>query len=281
MCESEKSYFCKNLICTQNFILLYQNLYIREVRNGHEPSNVHSGRTLIQGDVVRRIRTHIEGFDDCMQGGIPEGHMILVCGSAGTMKSTFAYSILYNEILEKDVRGLYITLEQSKENLLTHMEGMGMNSSEVKEKLNILDLTQMRKEILTEAQGMWIDFVSRLVELIQNVENCKLVVLDSLNALYSLVNFANPRNELFLFFEKFRNLGVTTFLIAESRSEDTICGEYGLEDFMCDGIILLTMRGEGDRFNRYIRCIKMRSSRLDTSFFPLLVTERGFKIIQK
>lgn len=216
-----------------------------------------------------------------MQGGIPEGHMILVCGSAGTMKSTFAYSILYNEILEKDVGGLYITLEQSKENLLTHMEGMGMNSSEAKEKLNILDLTQMRKEILTEAQGMWIDFVSRLVELIQNVENCKLVVLDSLNALYSLVNFANPRNELFLFFEKFRNLGVTTFFVAESRSEDKICGEYGLEDFMCDGIILLTMREEGDRFNRYIRCIKMRSSRLDTSFFPLLVTERGFKIIQK
>ncbi len=234
-----------------------------------------------QGDVVRRIRTHIEGFDNCMQGGIPEGHMILVCGSAGTMKSTFAYSILYNEILENDVGGLYITLEQSKENLLTHMEGMGMNSSEVKKKLNILDLTQMRKEILTETKELWIDFVSRLVELIQNVENCRLVVLDSLNALYSLVNFANPRNELFLFFEKFRDLGVTTFFIAESRSENKGCGEYGLEDFMCDGIILLTMREEGDRFNRYIRCVKMRSSRLDTSFLPLLVTESGFKVIQK
>ena len=216
-----------------------------------------------------------------MEGGIPEGHMILVCGSAGTMKSTFAYSILYNEILESDLRGLYITLEQNKENLLTHMEGMGMNSPDVKKKLNILDLSQMRKEILTEPQGLWIDVVSRLVELIQNVENCKLVVLDSLNALYSLVSFANPRNELFLFFEKFRNLGVTTFFIAESRSENKTCGEYGLEDFMCDGIILLTMREEGDHFNRYIRCVKMRSSRLDTSFFPLLVTEDGFKVIWK
>lgn len=216
-----------------------------------------------------------------MEGGIPEGHMILVCGSAGTMKSTFAYSILYNEILENDLRGLYITLEQSKDNLLTHMDGMGMNSPDVRKKLNVLDLSQMRKEILTEPPGLWIDFVSRLVELIQNVENCKLVVLDSLNALYSLVNFANPRNELFLFFEKFRNLGLTTFFIAESRSENKICGEFGLEDFMCDGIILLTMREEGDRFNRYIRCVKMRSSRLDTSFFPLLVTEDGFKVIWK
>lgn len=216
-----------------------------------------------------------------MEGGIPEGHMVLVCGSAGTMKSTLAYYVLYHEILEGDYNGLYITLEQSKSNLLTHMEGMGMNSSAVEGRLDILDLSQMRREILTEGQDMWMDFLSHLIQLIQRVESCKLVVLDSLNALYSLVNFQNPRNELFLFFEKFRDLGTTTFFIAESVSDAITCGEYGLEDFMCDGIIRLTMRNQGEGFSRYIRCVKMRSSRLDTSFFPLLVTETGFKIIQK
>jgi KaiC/GvpD/RAD55 family RecA-like ATPase len=216
-----------------------------------------------------------------MQGGIPEGHMVLICGSAGTMKSTFAYSILYSEISESDVGGLYITLEQSKENLLTHMEGMGMDTSKVEKRLNILDLTEMRRELLVEGKEIWMEFISRLVELIQNVANCKLVVMDSLNALYSLVNFANPRNELFLFFEKFRDLGMTTFFIAESNPNKASCGEFGIEDFMCDGIITLSMREEGDSFNRYIRCVKMRSSRLDTSFFPLLVTEKGFKVIRK
>lgn len=233
------------------------------------------------GDELKRVKTHVNGFDDCMQGGIPEGHMVLICGSAGTMKSTLAYYILYNEISNHESGGLYITLEQSKNNLLTHMKGMGMNIKKVEDTLNVLDLTQMRKEILTEPQGVWIDFVSRLVELVQGVKGCKLVVLDSLNALYSLVNFSNPRNELFLFFEKFRNLGMTTFFIAESTADTATCGEFGIEDFMCDGIIRLTMREEGDSFNRYIRCVKMRSSRLDTSFFPLLVADTGFKIIRK
>jgi len=194
-----------------------------------------------------------------MQGGVPEGHMVLICGSAGTMKSTLAYSILYNEVSERDVKGLYITLEQNKENLLTHMEGMGMDASTLEEKLNVLDLTEMRKQLLLDNQAIWMDFISRLVELIKSVQNCKLLVLDSLNALYSLVNFSNPRNELFLFFEKFRDLGMTTFFIAESSSEKTPCGEFGLEDFMCDGIIRLTMKEVGDTFGRYIRCIKMRS----------------------
>ncbi len=216
-----------------------------------------------------------------MQGGIPEGHMVLICGSAGTMKSTLAFSILYREAVEQGTRGLYITLEQSKENLLTHMAGMGMDVSVLGEKLNVLDLTEMRKELLIEGQAIWMDFISRLVELIKNVENCKLLVLDSLNALYSLVNFSNPRNELFLFFEKFRSLGMTTFFVAESSSEIASCGEFGLEDFMCDGIIRLTMREVGDTFNRYIRCVKMRSSRLDTSYFPLLVAESGFKVIRE
>lgn len=233
------------------------------------------------GDELKRVKTHVHGFDDCMQGGIPEGHMVLICGSAGTMKSTLAYSILYNEISNHGAGGLYITLEQSKTNLLTHMGGMGMDTGTMENKLNVLDLTQMRKEILTEPQAVWMDFVSRLVELVQGVKGCKLVVLDSLNALYSLVNFSNPRNELFLFFEKFRNLGMTTFFIAESTADTATCGEFGIEDFMCDGIIRLTMREEGDSFNRYIRCVKMRSSRLDTSFFPLLVTDTGFKIIRK
>ena len=230
---------------------------------------------------MRRIKTHVEGFDDCMQGGVPEGHMVLICGSAGTMKSTLAYSILYNEVSERDVKGLYITLEQNKENLLTHMEGMGMDASTLEEKLNVLDLTEMRKQLLLDNQAIWMDFISRLVELIKSVQNCKLLVLDSLNALYSLVNFSNPRNELFLFFEKFRDLGMTTFFIAESSSEKTPCGEFGLEDFMCDGIIRLTMKEVGDTFGRYIRCIKMRSSRLDTSYFPLLVSESGFRVIRE
>lgn len=223
-----------------------------------------------------------------MEGGIPERHMILICGSAGTMKSTFAYSILYNEVCKGNMNGLYITLEQSRENLLTHMEGMGMNTSSLGEKLSVLDLTQIRRELWIERQdlymedhNMWMDFISRVVELIRNVENCELLVVDSLNALYALVNFANPRNELFMFFEKFRSLGMTTFFIAESKSEETMCGEFGVEDFMCDGIIQLSMREEGDTFNRYIRCVKMRSSRLDTSHFPLLVTESGFKIIRE
>ena len=45
-----------------------------------------------QGD---RIRTFIHGFDDKLGGGIPEGHVVLLAGEPGTMKSTIAFNMIY------------------------------------------------------------------------------------------------------------------------------------------------------------------------------------------
>ena len=44
---------------------------------------------------MRKIKTYIEGFDEILDGGIPEGHVVLVCGTPGTMKTSLTYSIMY------------------------------------------------------------------------------------------------------------------------------------------------------------------------------------------
>ncbi|HWM51682.1 MAG TPA: ATPase domain-containing protein, partial [Thermoplasmata archaeon] len=42
-----------------------------------------------------RIKTYVRGFDDVLNGGVPEGYVVLVSGAPGTMKSSLTYSILY------------------------------------------------------------------------------------------------------------------------------------------------------------------------------------------
>ena len=44
-----------------------------------------------------RLKTYIEGFDKILEGGIPRGHIVLVTGTPGTMKSSLSYYILYNQ----------------------------------------------------------------------------------------------------------------------------------------------------------------------------------------
>jgi len=51
-----------------------------------------------QGD---RVRTFIHGFDEKLGGGIPEGAIVLLTGEPGTMKSTIAFNILYQNALRE------------------------------------------------------------------------------------------------------------------------------------------------------------------------------------
>ena len=55
-----------------------------------------------------RIKTYVNGLDDRMQGGVPEKYIVLVCGHAGTMKSTFTYSMLYRAAIEEQRKGMYL-----------------------------------------------------------------------------------------------------------------------------------------------------------------------------
>ena len=65
-------------------------------------------------DATERIPTYIMGLDEQMQGGIPKGHLCLVAGSSGSMKSSLGFAMLYNVVLEGRTFGIYVTLEQSK-----------------------------------------------------------------------------------------------------------------------------------------------------------------------
>jgi KaiC/GvpD/RAD55 family RecA-like ATPase len=51
---------------------------------------------MLSSNKMERIKTYIDRLDEQVEGGIPKGSISLICGVAGCMKSSFAYSILYN-----------------------------------------------------------------------------------------------------------------------------------------------------------------------------------------
>ena len=76
--------------------------------------------------MVDRIKTYIEGFDEQLDGGIPKGHIVMLCGTPGTMKSSTAFHILFQNAMLDQIRTLYISLEESKTQLLNSMSELGM-----------------------------------------------------------------------------------------------------------------------------------------------------------
>src|SRR6266508_2251519 len=163
-----------------------------------------------------------------MEGGIPQGHVVLVAGPPGTMKSSLAYSILFNNALEESVPGVYVTMEQDRESLEFQVSKMGLDPKKVGEKVRIQDLSRIRRGV-EELRGTarfgspsekpWLDVLKRHLEDVKATEDFFLLVLDSLPILEIISGLRERRIGLFHFFGWLKTLKVTSFVISEVAAD--------------------------------------------------------------
>lgn len=237
-----------------------------------------------------RVKTFIRGFDEeVLRGGIPEGHVILLRGASGTMKSSLAYYVLYHNALQ-GAPGLFVSLEQTAGSLLEHVAALGLRATAVSETLPILDVSRGREHLeaiaarmsaiagpdatdralLAVVKGKIIDLRRRL--------DFRLLAIDSWDAMELALEFEDRRTETFAFFEWLRDLGVTSFLVSEEPAADR-AGEALEEEFLADGIVHLEMVPvTATSFQRRVQCVKMRSVDQDSDYRTLLFENGRFEV---
>src|SRR3989449_4089434 len=201
-----------------------------------------SGGGSILSQATDKIPTYVVGLDDRLSGGIPRGHIVLVAGPPGSLKSSFVYRILFHEAKEHGASGLYLSMEQSRTSLISQMTSLGMDPGYAKG-VHIIDVRALRREIEeVREQPRWLLGLRRQLARYKEEMGCDLIALDSLDALYALAPFESPRNEIFQFFEELRDLNATTFLVSEMGRDATAFAHFRVEEFLADTIIHLRMR---------------------------------------
>lgn len=228
---------------------------------------------------VERIKTFVDGLDEHIEGGIPKGSVSLICGSPGSMKSSLGYYILYHNAKEKNLKGIYISLEQDLKSLKMQMKKLGMKNRSINNDLTILDYDIIKKEISKEKN--WLKEISKYVKKVKKEKGADLLVIDSLDALYALSRIEEPRREVYHFFKSLRDIGITSYLLSEISSNSGKFSYYGIEDFLADGIIHMQFQKKGDLLSsmeRYLGIIKLRTTNHDTQYFPLLYMSEKFTV---
>ena len=227
--------------------------------------------------MTKLYKTYIKGFDRELGGGIPEGHVVLISGTPGTMKSSIAYYVLYHNILSKGVRGLYFSFEQSKDSLSFQVSRMGL-TKDLGDKLRIVDLSQVRRSAGDQKSKNWLDIIKKHLEILYNKYKFQLLVIDSLPVLEIISLLDDKRTKFFHFFEWLRKLKITTLIINEVSPDPNILHD---EEFLADGNIHLSMERVGDiDIFRRIRCMKLRGMNHNTAIFTLEFKNKIFKITQ-
>ncbi|HYM40854.1 MAG TPA: tetratricopeptide repeat protein [Thermoplasmata archaeon] len=227
-----------------------------------------------------RIRTFIEGLDETMGGGIPWGHVILVEGSPGTMKSSLAFSILAQNAAQDGLHCLYLSFEERTSGLLKQMGSLNLPLHVHRGSLIVMD-PRAAKGLLAERKD-WVDAFQVGLEAVKGQRGLDLVVIDSLEALEVLAKFKDRRREIFRLFEWLRDLDVTSFVITERP--DWVVGGHVIqgrwdEDFLADGVIHVRQHLISDvEVQRRLRVVKMRGTKHDTGYMALVLDEGRFKV---
>jgi KaiC/GvpD/RAD55 family RecA-like ATPase len=227
---------------------------------------------------MKRVPTGIEGLDQLIQGGIPQGSSCLICGSSGTGKTIFSLQFLYQGALKHEEPGLYVTLETNLKNITWNMENFNWDIKKLQEKelfkIYKLNLSGKRPENVEDQIYEELKVISEMVEKI----GATRLVVDSTTALGIWIREPGAlRSTLFEFADYLKKLDCTTFLTAETKQDKNVFSAFGVEDYITDAVIALYFTPPF----RSIFIKKMRGTNHSKSAHPFEITDSGLIVRAK
>jgi circadian clock protein KaiC len=231
--------------------------------------------------LIEKLETGIPGFDLISNGGVPKNRVTLVSGTAGSAKTVFAAQFLA-EGIKKGEPGLFLTFEESIEDLRKNMGGFGWEVEK------------------WEAEGMWTfidaslqpnaepiiagsyDLGALLARINYAVEKhgAKRVSIDSVGAIFTqFSDSAIVRRELLRITAALKKMGVTVIITAECTQDYGDITRYGVEEFVADNVVILRNVLEDEKRRRTIEILKFRGTNHQKGEYPFTVISQGGIII--
>jgi circadian clock protein KaiC len=224
---------------------------------------------------LAKAQTGITGFDEVTGGGLPRGRPTLFCGGPGCGKTILAMEFLVRGAREFNEPGLFVSFEESPDQLIQNFRTLGFDLDDLIEKnrLKISHVELSRVEIIESGTFSLDALLIRLEHGLAEIGATRLV-LDSMEAVFSaLSRTENLRNEIARLFHWLRDKGVTAVVTGERGKEELT--RHGFEEYVSDCVILLDHRVTDQIPKRRLRIVKFRGSPHASNEFPFLISNTG------
>lgn len=235
---------------------------------------------MSEANKIPKLPTGVPGLDIITHGGIPQGRSVLVTGRSGTGKTILALQIAAN-LSRQGVKTILLAVEESPDDLILTGDGLGMDlSGTIKSgSLRVSDASRPAEGPMVVSGEYDISGLIHRVRAIVKQTGARAVVLDSATALFS----PRPPQELLrsLFFQlihAFRSMELTSVVVAEAAEDYGQLTTLGVEDFVCDMVIIQRNVVDGERRRRSLEVNKYRRSAHHKGEFPCTITSRGLTI---
>jgi len=226
---------------------------------------------------IPRVDIGIEGLDQMIQGGIPQRHLIVTIGSAGTGKTTFGLQFLHHG-LRNGENAVFLTLEQSHDAILdtASERGWGFEEYEEQGQLAIVDLDPV------EMANSLDNIRGELPALIEKFGADRLV-LDSVSLLEMMYDDqSRRRTEVFDFTRSLKQAGVTTMLVSEANENNPFASRHGIIEYLTDAVFILQyVRSDTGETRLAVEIQKIRNANHSRETKPYEITNDGISVYQQ
>lgn len=224
-----------------------------------------------------RVPSGIEGLDELIEGGFERNSVILVCGDAGSGKTTLSLQFLYNGAKQYDEPGIFITFEEGKKSIYKHALQYGWDFKELEDK-GLFAFVEYKPQQIAEIIRGGSSTVKDSIDAI----GAKRIGLDSLTS-YSLL-FKTPyegREAVLALFNRLREWHCTSMVVSEIILQfGSRRGEAGVE-FLSDAVLLLYYARQQDMKVRALEILKMRGTKHSDKICPFKFSEKGIVVFPK
>lgn len=242
---------------------------------------------------MERVPTGIKGLDELLGGGFPSGRCILIVGSPGSGKTTFALQYLYHGAMLGET-GLYITLDEHPELVKKNLQSYDwdMEAMEKKGKLLFIDASGLKRS-RPRGNGLSSQYASELnestdfPELLKTInkivegENVQRIALDPVTSLMlRYVEELNKRRATIAFFDALSDSGCTSLITSELKTS-LMDRRFQLEEFLSQGVVLLHSLFHEGNIVRAVQIEKMRGISHDTQIRPYQFGTTGIEIFPR
>src|ERR1051325_9696944 len=191
---------------------------------------------------IEKLETGIPGFDFIAYGGLPKGRTTLVTGTAGSAKTVFAAQFLAEGIIKSNEPGVFVTFEESPEDIRLNMLGFGWDIKrwEAEGRWAFVDASPQpeQEEIVSGSYDLGA-LLARLEHAIKKTGATRLS-MDSLGAIFSqFADSATVRSELFRISSAIKRMNITAVMTAECVQDYSEITRFGVEEFVADNVIIL------------------------------------------
>ncbi len=224
-----------------------------------------------------RVPSGIEGLDELIEGGFERNSVILVCGDAGSGKTTLSLQFLYNGATQYNEPGIFITFEESKKSMYKHAMQYGWDLKELEDK-GLFAFVEYKPQQIAEIIRGGSSTVKDTIDSI----GAKRIGLDSLTS-YSML-FKTPyegREAVLALFNRLREWHCTSMVVSEIILQfGSRRGEAGVE-FLSDAVLLLYYARQQDMKVRALEILKMRGTKHSDKICPFKFGENGIIVFPK